>query len=83
MVPGQSPPPFNILSLTRSNQTTATVKWETVPNNTYRLDGSSDLGSWSTLRDEMLATGTNLTTNVPTGSSVQKFYRVLSKNYQP
>jgi hypothetical protein len=83
MVPGQSPPPFKVLSVALPNQTTAAVKWETVPNNTYRLDGSSDLASWSTLRDEMLATGTSLTTNVPMGSSVQNFYRILSKNYQP
>ena len=85
MRPGQAPPPFKILSLTLSNRTTATFKWETVMNNTYRLDVSPDLTSWSIFRDELLATGTNLilTTNVTMGSNTLKYYRILSRNYQP
>ncbi len=85
MPPGQPPPAFKILSLALSQPASATFKWETVMNNTYRIEASSNLQSWSTFRDELLATGTNLTftTNLTTGLTPPRYFRVLSKNYQP
>jgi len=85
MAPGQSPPSFRIGFLSLSDPTSTTFEWETVMNNTYRIDVSSNLQAWSIFRDELLATGTNLTftTNLTMGSNAAKFFRILSKNYQP
>jgi len=82
---GQSPSPFKIVSLTLSNQNSATFTWESVMNNTYRIDASANLLNWSTLRDDLLVAGTNstFTTNLTIPSASLKFFRMLSKNYQP
>lgn len=83
-LPGQSPPPFRILSLSLANETNAIFRWETVMNNSYRIEVSTNLLTWSTFQDNLLATTTNLSfaTNVP-GMKTPRFYRINSKNYQP
>jgi hypothetical protein len=72
MLDGAQPPPpsFRILSLAESNQD-LTFQWETVMNNSYRIQVSSDLSdpnSWGTFLGpypwqdpDFLATGTNFT----------------------
>ena len=84
MLPGQSLPPFRILSLSLANETNAVFKWETVMNNTYRIDVSSNLLTWSPFKADLLATTTNLifATNVPV-MKTPRFYRINSRNYQP
>jgi hypothetical protein len=79
------PAPFSILSVGLTNQA-VTLKWETVMNNTYRVDISSDLENWSTLKDNLGALGTNMTftTNLfAFDPTVPQFFRVLCKPYVP
>jgi hypothetical protein len=85
MLPGQTPSPFRIVSLAVTNQTTATFRWETTMNNTYDIEASPNLASWSKFCTDLLATGTNLTftTNCPAGPRVPQFFRALSHNYVP
>jgi hypothetical protein len=82
---GQTPPPFRMVSLTVTNQTAITLRWDTVMNNTYDLEASSDLGSWWRFQSDLLATGTNLTfsTNWGAAPGVPQFFRTLSHNYVP
>ncbi len=89
MLTGDQPPPpdFKIISLAESNQD-LTFKWETVMNNSYRIQVSSDLSdpySWKTFLGpypwqdpDFLATGTNFTftTNVIANS-------IGNPNYDP
>lgn len=85
MLPGETPPPFKIASFAVTNQTAMAVTWETVMNNTYDLEASSNLGSWSKFHTDLLATGTSLTfsTNAAVALGVPQFFRVLSHNYVP
>jgi len=85
MLPGQTPAPFRMVALTVTNQTAVTFRWETVMNNTYDLEASSNLGSWSKFHSDLLATGTSLTfsTNVAAAPGVPRFFRSLSHNYVP
>jgi hypothetical protein len=59
-------PPYNILAFTRTNQDIS-LTWQTVMNNRYRLQSSTDLSTWSwvqrapTLDTNFLATGTAIT----------------------
>ena len=85
MLPGQTPPPFRMVSLTVTNPTAITLKWDTVMNNTYDLEASATLGSWSKFQSDLLATGTSLTfrTNWAAAPGVPQFFRALSRNYVP
>jgi len=85
MLPGQTPPPFKMVSLTIGNPSVVTLGWETVMNNTYDIQCSSGFGSWDTLQNDMLAIGTNLTfttdkTSVP---RMPQLFRTVSHNYVP
>lgn len=82
---GQTPPPFRMVSLTVTNPTAITLRWDTVMNNTYDLEASSTLRSWSRFQSELLATGTNLvfSTNWGAGLGVPQFFRARSYNYVP
>jgi hypothetical protein len=85
MLPGQTPPPFRLVSLTVTNPAAITLKWETVVNNTYDLEASANLGSWSKLRSDLLATGTSLTfrTNLAAPPGAPQLFRAASHNYVP
>jgi hypothetical protein len=66
--------PFRLLSITRSNQSLA-LTWESVPGQSYGVESSFDITSWTSLADNVLATGSDLafSTNVP---AVSEFFRV-------
>jgi hypothetical protein len=72
-------PAYRILSLSLANQT-ATIKWETVSNQVYRIEASSELSTsnWATFHDNLLATGTNLTftTNVTVSPQYFRIHRL-------
>jgi hypothetical protein len=71
---GEQIPPYKILSLSLANQM-ATIKWEAVSNQVYRIEASSDLSTsnWFTFQDNLLATGTNLTFTTNVTASPQYF----------
>ena len=82
-VPVTLPPP-RILSLRHTNQT-ATVNWSTVMNNTYDIQVSSDLVSWSPFQTNFFATGTNLayTGTLSADPSLPQFFRIACYNWVP
>jgi hypothetical protein len=77
-------PAPRILSLTVSNQTAA-FKWSTIMNNTYDIQVSANLASWSSFKTNLFATGTNLTyTGALTGApGVPQFFRIASYSWVP
>jgi hypothetical protein len=85
MLPGQTPPPFRMVSLAVTNPSVIALKWDTVMNNTYDLEASSGFGSWWKFQSDLLATGTNLTftTDWSAAPGVPQFFRALSHNYVP
>jgi endonuclease/exonuclease/phosphatase family metal-dependent hydrolase len=66
--------PFRITSITRTNQSVS-VEWESVPGQPYRVEGSSDLATWSVVSTNITATGANASfrTNL---ADLVKFVRV-------
>ena len=52
--------PFKLLSITRTNPT-VTLRWESVPGQPYRLESSSNLTTWSTMANNLVATSVNYT----------------------
>ena len=66
--------PFRLTAITRSNQSVA-LSWESVPGQSYRVESSFDLQSWTGLADDVEATGGSVvfTTNVPAQA---RFFRV-------
>jgi endonuclease/exonuclease/phosphatase family metal-dependent hydrolase len=52
--------PFRILSTTRSNLA-VTLKWEAVPGQTYRVESSTNLTTWSALAGNLVATSNSYT----------------------
>jgi endonuclease/exonuclease/phosphatase family metal-dependent hydrolase len=66
--------PFRLLAITRSNPT-VTLRWESIPGQSYRVEASTNLPAWSALADNLVATETNytFTTNL---SPVMQFFRV-------
>jgi endonuclease/exonuclease/phosphatase family metal-dependent hydrolase len=66
--------PFKLLSLTRTNPA-VTLKWESVFGQPYRVESSTNLTTWTTQANNLVATGTNLTysTNL---SGPQRFFRI-------
>jgi hypothetical protein len=85
MLPGQTPPPFKIVSLSVTNPSAPTLRWETVMNNTYDVEAASNLGTWSKLYTGLLATGTSMpiTGNAPAAPAKPQFFRVFSRSYVP
>jgi hypothetical protein len=87
MLPGQTPPPFRMVSLAVPNPGSLTLKWETVMNNTYDLESKTGFGPgpWWTFQSGLLATGTNLTftTEWDLLPSVPQSFRAVSHNYVP
>jgi hypothetical protein len=69
--------PFRILSFARSNQT-ATLTWQSVLGQPYRVDNSSNLIAWSTLASNLVATNSAYTfsTNVSAPARYFRVYRV-------
>ena len=66
--------PFQLLSITRSNLT-VTLNWQSVPGQPYRVESSTNLTTWSTLANNLVATGTTFTyaTNL---NDLTRFFRV-------
>lgn len=66
--------PFKLLSLTRTNPT-VTLKWESVFGQPYRVESSTNLMTWTTQANNLVATGTNLTysTNL---NDPQRYFRI-------
>ena len=69
--------PFQLLSFTRSNLT-VTLNWQSVPGQPYRVESSTNLTTWSTLANNLLATGTtfNYATNLNDAVRYFRIYRV-------
>lgn len=66
--------PFKLLSVTRTNPT-VTLNWESVFGQTYRVESSTNLTTWTTQVNNLVATGTNYTfsTNL---NDAQRFFRI-------
>ncbi len=69
--------PFQLLSFTRSNLT-VTLNWQSVPGQPYRVEGSTNLTTWSTLANNLVATGSTFTyaTNLNDTARFFRVYRV-------
>lgn len=65
---------FRLTSITRSNLN-VTLKWQSVLGQPYRLETSSNFGSWSVFASNLVATGATYTFSTNVGDSV-KFFRV-------
>lgn len=66
--------PFKLLSVERTNAT-VTLRWESVFGQTYRVESSSNLLHWSTLANQLVATGTNVSYSGELNEAV-RFFRV-------
>jgi hypothetical protein len=77
-------PQPQILSCVSTCQT-AVLKWTTIMNNTYDIEASADLASWSKFKTNLVATGTNLsyTGAVTANPALPQFFRIVSHNYVP
>jgi hypothetical protein len=66
--------PFQLLAITRSNLT-VTLSWQAVPGQSYHVEGSSNLASWTRLAENLLATNatSSYRTNLPDGP---RYFRV-------
>jgi hypothetical protein len=67
--------PVKLLSVARTNPN-VTLQWESVPGQPYRLESSSNLMAWSTLANNIIATGTNCILNTNLNQTVS-FFRVV------
>jgi endonuclease/exonuclease/phosphatase family metal-dependent hydrolase len=69
--------PYRLLSIGRTN-TAVALQWEAFPGQTYRVDVSSDLSSWSPIASNVLATNWSITlyTNVNGDLNFFRLYRV-------
>ncbi len=69
--------PFKLLSLVRTNLA-VTLRWESVPGQPYRVETSTNLVTWRTLANNLLATGMNctLTTNLGEAENNFRVYRL-------
>jgi hypothetical protein len=69
--------PFQLLSFTRSNLT-VTLNWQSVPGQPYRVESSTNLTSWSTLANNLVAVGSTFTysTNLNDAMRYFRVYRV-------
>ncbi len=69
--------PFQMLSFARSNLT-LTLNWQSVPGQPYRVESSTNLTSWITLANNLIATGSTFTyaTNLNDPMHYFRVYRV-------
>src|SRR5207244_2481202 len=69
--------PFRVLLLTRSNPA-VTLIWESVLGQTYRVESSTTLASWTVLAANLVATNATFTyrTNLPDARRYFRVYRV-------
>ncbi len=69
--------PFQMLSFARSNLA-LTLNWQSVPGQPYRVESSTNLTSWITLANNLIATGSTLTyaTNLNDPMHYFRVYRV-------
>jgi endonuclease/exonuclease/phosphatase family metal-dependent hydrolase len=66
--------PFQLTSLARSNQS-VTLRWESVPGQSYRVEASPNLITWSMLSPNLLSTGATHTFTA-TLPDAQRFFRI-------
>jgi endonuclease/exonuclease/phosphatase family metal-dependent hydrolase len=69
--------PFQLTSIVRSNLI-VTIRWESLPGQSYRVEASTNLITWSALSGNLLATGTNsiFGTNLYDAAGFLRVYRV-------
>ena len=69
--------PFQMLSFARSNLA-LTLNWQSVPGQPYRVESSTNLTSWITLANNLIATGSTFTyaTNLNDPMHYFRVYRV-------
>lgn len=69
--------PFKLLSITRTNLT-VTLRWESVFGQPYRVEASTNLTTWTTQVNNLVATGTNYTysTNLNEAMRFFRLYRM-------
>jgi endonuclease/exonuclease/phosphatase family metal-dependent hydrolase len=67
--------PFKLTSVTRTNPT-VTLRWESVPGQPYRLEFSSNLATWGTLVNRLVAIGPSCTVNTNLNET-HRFFRVF------
>lgn len=66
--------PFRLLSISRDDPAVA-LTWESVPGQSYRVDGASNLTAWTALISSLLATNTTCSFTTNPGGGDQ-FFRV-------
>lgn len=66
--------PFQLLSITRTNPT-VTLKWESVFGQPYRVESSTNLTTWTTQANNLVAAGTNYTFSTNLNDAL-RFFRV-------
>jgi endonuclease/exonuclease/phosphatase family metal-dependent hydrolase len=66
--------PFRVLALARSNQT-ATLTWQSVLGQPYRVDSSSNLTTWSPFASNLVATSNTFTLTMNVAGNI-RFFRV-------
>jgi hypothetical protein len=68
--------PFHLLAIGVTNQIVS-LEWESASNRQYRVEGSSNLTTWTPLAADLVATGANFTfsTNVPADLKFFRIYR--------
>jgi endonuclease/exonuclease/phosphatase family metal-dependent hydrolase len=66
--------PFRLLSIARTNPT-VTLRWESVPGQSYGVEISTNPGAWTTLANKLTATGANYSFSANVGEAV-RFFRV-------
>lgn len=66
--------PFKLLAITRSNPT-VTLQWESVPGQPYRVEASTNFTAWTTLANNLMATGASYTFSTSLDAA-PRFFRV-------
>jgi len=67
--------PFQLAPIDLSNQI-VTLQWDSISNRQYRVEASSTLTNWTSVANNLTATGTNLTFSTNVTDEV-KFFRVF------
>lgn len=70
--------PFEVTSFSAKGQNVS-LKWESVPGQSYRVEASSSLTAWTALADHLLATNYSLSLSTNLSAPVQ-FFRVKRTN---
>jgi len=64
--------PFKLISIARTNPT-VTLRWESIPGQPYQVEASSNLANWSTLANNLVATGANYTFSTNLNDAMRLF----------